>query len=317
MNDVLPIKFLGYIHFDDEPIVVEEQKSKDDMTFIYVVSNSIYAKNNVYKIGKHTGTKKMLMKRYKTYLIEPIIYLFFPSGDVSNDETTLLKRFSKYRMGTSEFVQIPIDTLLENIKLYYRMKYERHPCVKFAHHVCFYEGKMYDIYDKKIKGKECIIREKLIHVENENYRKQITFQLGEEHIYCLNFEKISDFLGDIERMKEFFNCFLIEYNKRDSVLFLNRFFENGWNGVWIEFMKKIYGYESFKELTRKEVLQKEKFHERLIVVKNTNEPLEWVMDKIQSTQTCFIIEDENIYSIENTEINVEILDLFYYLFYFL
>jgi len=322
MNDILPIKFLGYIHFDedDSPDSSLNKKVKEghDMTFIYVISNSIYAQSNIYKIGKHTGTKKMLLKRYKTYLIEPIIYLFFPTGDFSNDETNLLKRFSKYRMGTSEFLQIHIDTLLDKIHLYYRIKYERNPCVKIAHHICISECKSYDIYGKKITGKDCIMRENLIYQDKNEFKRIIQFKIENESIYNLDLYKISEYLESIDKMKDFLTSFMIEFNKRDSVLFLDKFYENGWNNTFIKLMTSYYGYESFKEISRKDFLRKEHFPERIILIKYSDvEPLEWVMHKVQAIQTCFMIEDKNIYSLDNIEVNLNISDLFYYLFYFL
>ena len=292
-----------------------DNKSLKDMTFIYVVSNHIYSSKNLYKIGKHTGTKKMLIQRYKTYLMEPIVYFYFPSGDISHDETSLLKRFSKYRVGTSEFVEIHIDKLLDNIYMYYRIKYERTPTVKIPYHLCYYQSQIYDMYEKKIKGKQCSM---LCHSLHNSYRN-IEFKIDNQIIYDLNITEIYPYLDKFEYSKDFFNCLFLDYTKRDSILFLDRFIENGWNVFLKNYIKEFYGYESYKELSRKDIIQKEKFHERLILVKYSDVPLELVLEKIRWTKTCFIIEDENIYSLDNSDVrdNVKLLDLFYYLFYFL
>ena len=43
---------------------------------IYIVSTTSRSKKNLYKIGKHTGTKRQLISRYTTPLINPIVFFF-------------------------------------------------------------------------------------------------------------------------------------------------------------------------------------------------------------------------------------------------
>ena len=48
------------------------------MQSIYIISTIQKADNDKYKFGRHKGPKKKLKSRYRTYLIEPIIYFFKP-----------------------------------------------------------------------------------------------------------------------------------------------------------------------------------------------------------------------------------------------
>ena len=176
---------------DESPTTthVDKHPSLEQMTFIYIVSNDIYSERNMYKIGKHKGTKKMLIKRYKTYLIDPIVYFFFPTGTVSQDEVNLLDRFSKFRMGTSEFLQIPIDKLIENVQIYFKHKYQRCPTVQIPYHRCLYThletlstcrefgtGQiLYDFFSKNVQLKKCFFYPYLEYHDPSNCLKSLEF----------------------------------------------------------------------------------------------------------------------------------------------
>lgn len=79
--------------------------------YIYVITNETNAKDNKYKIGYHSGTISGLEKRYKTYLQTPII-LFLHNG-TKHDEGVILKLLDKFRVDTSEWVQLDINKLLQ------------------------------------------------------------------------------------------------------------------------------------------------------------------------------------------------------------
>lgn len=320
---------------DNSPssIHVDKHPSLEDMTFIYIVSNNIYSEKNMYKIGKHKGTKKMLIKRYKTYLIEPIVYLFFPTGTVSSDECALLDRFSKFRLGTSEFLQMPIDKLLDSVHLYFKTKYHRTPTVQIPYHRCLYQQDLYDFVDKKIQMnkwsterstdkviyRKCEFFPYLDFSDISNCLKRVEMRLENRKIFDLDLSKIDmDFLTHAS-VVDFIRCFMIEFDRKNFILYLERFMENGLNDFLVEMMKRIYGYHSFKILSRREFLLKESFPERLILIKKSDEPMEILLEKIQWLECCVLIEDKNIYSVENREIcsYISFEDLFYYFFYVL
>lgn len=303
---------------------VDKHPSLEQMTFIYIVSNHIYAEKNMYKIGKHKGTKKMLIKRYKTYLIDPIVYFFFPTGTVSSDETTLLIRFSKFRMGSSEFLQIPIDHLLDGVNLYFKTKYHRNPSVHIPYHRCLYQQRVYDFFEKRIQMdvksyKKCDFFPYLDFSVSDNCLKRIEIVLDNKMIFNLDFSKMDiDFLMN-KSVVDFIRCFMIEFDRKNFILYLDRFVEKGLNDFLLETMKQMYGYHSFKVMTRREFLLKESFPERLIVIRRSEEPMEILLEKIQWLECCVLIEDRNIYSLENREMDecISFEDLFYYFFYVL
>jgi hypothetical protein len=321
---------------DESPYSINEKNvdrhpSLEQMTFIYIVSNHIYSQNNMYKIGKHKGTKKMLIKRYKTYLIEPIVYFFFPTGTASSDETSLLSRFSKFRMGSSEFVQMPIDDLLDGVDRYFKTKYLRNPSVQIPYHRCIYQQILYDFVEKKIHSTECSEHSSmrrqykceffpyLDFLDPSNCLKRVEIFSENKKIFNLDISRIDMELWMNSNVVDFIRCFMIEFDKMNFILYLDRFLENGLNDFFIEAMKRIYGYHSFKVLSRKEFLQKESFPERLIVIKKSDEPMEILLEKIRWLECCVLIEDQNIYSVENREMDncISFEDLFYYFFYVL
>jgi len=341
---------------DQSPSSSESLSLTSDMTFVYVVSNSIYTEKNLYKIGKHKGSKKMLIKRYKTYLIEPIVHLFFPTGNAGQDECAILGRFSKYRMGTSEFVQLPLEKILDGIHQYYKYKYLRNVSVHIPYHRCIYKSHIIDFIEKTIHmsfksttsdvspsigssstglqghtlSKKCLFFPYLSFENPDNCLKRIEFKLNNEKIFDLFIEDVEVFmehtLGNNQAsnisIQDFIKCFILEFMRRDSVLYLDKFIPNGWNDLIIQMMKEMYGYSCYKEMNRRDFLQKEKFPERVILIKKSGEsdlPLEMIMEKAQFTECCFVIEDKNFYSIENYDIlsYVSFEKIFYYLFYVL
>jgi hypothetical protein len=328
-------------------VSTDKHPSLEQMTFIYIVSNQIYSQNHMYKIGKHKGTKKMLIKRYKTYLIDPIVYFFFPTGTVSLDEAALLDRFSKFRMGTSEFLQMPIEKLLDGVQLYFKTKYQRNPSVQIPYHRCMMQQEVYDLVEKRImfngvgsdgvpvRGhyKKCGFFPYLDFSNPNDCLKRVEMICEGKQIFHLEFPILEMDLLMNPSVVDFIRCFMIDFEKKNYVMYLDRFVENGLNDFFVEAMKRIYGYHSFKVLTRKEFLQKETFSERILLIQKSDEPMDILLEKIQMLECCVLIEDRNIYSVSNKECmkdtNKECMfrdtnkemgsfeDLFYYFFYVL
>jgi len=295
------------IDIEDSPKYsnVDQHPTLENMTFIYIVSNNIYSEKNMFKIGKHKGTKKMLIKRYKTYLIDPIVYFFFPTGNVSQDESNLLQRFSNYRVSNSEFLNIKLEDLIFKVKFYFKNKYQRNPCVQMKYYRCFFKQNMYDFFDKTIQFKKCIFTPHF-DVGNSSPRK-IEFIYEQKMIFELDLLKIQHILKDYV---------LLQFDKKNNILYLDEFMDHGLNDLFIEIMKNIYSYSSYKILTRREFIQKESFPERLILIKKSEEPIEIIVEKMEYLHCCMIVEDQNIYSLENQSISFINFDqLFYYYFY--
>jgi hypothetical protein len=354
--------FLGRINnikFQDDQSLIQTTKeysldhhpSLENMTFIYVISNHVYSEKNMYKIGKHKGTKKMLIKRYKTYLIDPMVYFFFPTGSAAQDESILLDRLSNFRVGTSEFINLSIDKLLDWVSSHFKNKYQRCPSVQIPYHRCLYNQTIYDIFEKTIKYhnlsyhrelesnqfKRCLFLPYLDFTDPYNCLKylDITLNRKEDIIYRIDICRFNDTFDLLNHhgLIGFMRSFTISFDKMNYVLYLNRFIEEGLNCFFIQWMKQMYGYHSFSLLSRKEFLQKESFHERLILVhrsqnensshklqeRNLEEPLDILLEKIRFINCCVVIEDDNIYSLENKKIlsNIKFEDLFYYFFYIL
>ena len=86
--------------------------------YIYVLSNSLYAKNSIYKVGKHSGSRSKLISRYKTPLIDPQIYLFLLCGDYTQAEREIKAKFQtkriKHEGHYTEWVTLPLDELIVN-----------------------------------------------------------------------------------------------------------------------------------------------------------------------------------------------------------
>lgn len=294
----------------DEPYYSTENEVKD-LSFIYIVSNALYKEKNMFKIGKHTGTKKMLEKRYQTYLIDVEILFFFPTGAPTQDETYLLQKFSGYRVMNSEFLKIPLDKLLEDVTRYFRFKYERVSSVKMPYNYGYWKSIVYDFIDKKINGEQCWIQENSmngkIDIRNGNGKllKQIPY-----------IDRGKFWQGDDEMgWKDFLRCFLVEFQNQNKILYLDKFIENGWNDFLIQCMKELYGFHGYKEMTRKEFIKKEKFTERLILIRYSPVPMELVMEKANLVSCCLVIEDQNFYTLPNSDLfEFSFSDLVHFLF---
>lgn len=90
------------------------------MEAIYVISTKEKSNNNEYKIGKHTGTQSKLLSRYKTPLINPVIYFYLHcenSLNVENEIKKLLKdkRIKNEDGAYTEWVKLNLQQIVNNI----------------------------------------------------------------------------------------------------------------------------------------------------------------------------------------------------------
>jgi hypothetical protein len=87
---------------------------------VYVITTMEHMKKNMFKFGKHTGTQRKLLSRYKTYLINPIIILYLPQDDMHEFENRVLTKLSAVRIhdddgGNTEWVHMPLLELMHTI----------------------------------------------------------------------------------------------------------------------------------------------------------------------------------------------------------
>lgn len=290
-------------------------------TFIYVISNQVYADKNMYKIGKHTGSKKGLIKRYKTYLIDPILYILYPTGESSLDETNILSRVAKYRLGTSEFVQLELDKIIDLIEIYFRMKYKRNPCVKLGYTkglVC--ENVLLDFESKYLQNEKCFFFPNFNFTNSNDCLESVLIRWRDKDIFHLHLGSVHEILssfGDKESLLvDFMRSFFISFEKSNSYLYFNKFQEHG----WIEFiqftMQVLFSYQHSRMITRKEFLKKESFHERVLFILEDETPMDLVLVKAQQVEICLIMEDKNYCSLIDIEIDSKLFEnIIYYFFY--
>jgi hypothetical protein len=91
---------------------------------IYVISNEINSKNNLYKIGRTKDTNTVIVTKYQRYLPCARVFLWYPSEDCIKDERTLLKLFKQYRGRTpneteNEWLKIEFSELKSKIDEYF------------------------------------------------------------------------------------------------------------------------------------------------------------------------------------------------------
>jgi hypothetical protein len=90
------------------------------MTTIYIVSTEERAKENIYKLGKHTGTIRNLESRYGTPLIDPIIYFFYPTIYASIIENEIKRHLNSKRIlnkngNKSEWINLELKHIINII----------------------------------------------------------------------------------------------------------------------------------------------------------------------------------------------------------
>ena len=126
-------------------------------TAIYIISTRVHAEKNEYKLGKHTGSKKKLLSRYTTSLINPILYYFRYSKNSERIESILKQHFEKERIVNrnghkSEWINIKLNLLIDEIDKNF-LKYEKN---NFDEDI-FYE----DIFNKGGFTKNSLIKNEI------------------------------------------------------------------------------------------------------------------------------------------------------------
>lgn len=91
-----------------------------DDKYIYIISTVQGATTHRYKVGKHTGKQSKLISRYKTPLINPIIYMFLPCEQADNVENEIKNKLKSNRVlddnnRLSEWVDLPLCELINII----------------------------------------------------------------------------------------------------------------------------------------------------------------------------------------------------------
>jgi len=87
---------------------------------IYVISNTVNIRSSQYKVGKHKGDQRGLINRYKTSLMDPTVFFFFPCSEASLMETDILIRLDAQRVRDmngkkSEWIRAPLLVILSEI----------------------------------------------------------------------------------------------------------------------------------------------------------------------------------------------------------
>jgi len=88
------------------------------MYSVYIITNKAQAKDDLYKLGKHKGTKKKLISRYQTTLPMPEVIKFQSSDDYSTDESNLHKLLKKYKYA-GEWYEIKREKIVEIFDTYF------------------------------------------------------------------------------------------------------------------------------------------------------------------------------------------------------
>jgi hypothetical protein len=99
---------------DEKPGSIKE---KEQISGLYVVSTMERMKENIFKVGKHTGTQRKLISRYRTYLIDPIILFYIPDKKIDEFEKNVLAEIQLFRIsdldgGDTEWVKLPLNKLI-------------------------------------------------------------------------------------------------------------------------------------------------------------------------------------------------------------
>lgn len=88
------------------------------MQSIYILSTPSRARKNMFKPGKHLGTKSKLIARYITPLIKPVVYYFQYVNDYDAIEKKILEKLDEFRVlningRKSEWVKCPLTYIIE------------------------------------------------------------------------------------------------------------------------------------------------------------------------------------------------------------
>ena len=87
------------------------------MASIYIISTQSKAKRDRYKVGIHTGTIERLLSRYRTYLLNPILYHYIELDESLAVESSLKNSLLKFRLfnnndNLSEWYNMELNNLI-------------------------------------------------------------------------------------------------------------------------------------------------------------------------------------------------------------
>ena len=92
------------------------------MSGLYIVSTLDRIAANTFKVGKHTGTQRKLISRYRTYLVDPIILFYHPDSSDKIDllERSVLEQLTHARISdedgrTTEWIRAPLFEIIETV----------------------------------------------------------------------------------------------------------------------------------------------------------------------------------------------------------
>ena len=88
------------------------------MEAIYIISTKKLAKENKYKVGRHTGSKDLVLSKYAKYIDDPKIYYFskLENRCISKAINTAIKKYKIKITGIPfSFVSMNIDQLINCI----------------------------------------------------------------------------------------------------------------------------------------------------------------------------------------------------------
>ncbi len=99
----------------------ESQTNEPKTTAVYLLTSPEMEHFNRYKVGKHTGEKSKLVKRYKTYLVDVNILRFATlPGDFSQHEKALHAILEEWRYENSEWFVLDKEKVLDIFDEYVR-----------------------------------------------------------------------------------------------------------------------------------------------------------------------------------------------------
>ena len=91
---------------------------QEKLEIIYVISNPCQAKDNLYKIGYHTGGMKKLISRYSTAIPNIMIYFSHNVKSAVKIESAIHKKLDKHRLvenGRTEWFQVDLEKITTTI----------------------------------------------------------------------------------------------------------------------------------------------------------------------------------------------------------
>lgn len=98
-------------------------KIENIIHFCYVITNEIYAKNNMYKFGRTRCSPEELIQTYSRGLPDPKIMCLYRTDNPVEDETHVLNHFKEYRVDgpnkKSEWLKIEFNILLDYLNNYF------------------------------------------------------------------------------------------------------------------------------------------------------------------------------------------------------